>query len=636
MDERFIFILLFFILMFIFAEENQQEFIFLTKGTKTHHRINYLNTDQCMRRPGQEEIGSYGLVFKRKRGYLCDTILICYPSQLLANNTLDGIITPIPYRLNIICMIHHSLILNLARRKTYLLESKNVTFPDEDLVNEYLSKVGKGAFLYKYTGLWALGLDLLPTPAQHFLHLFVYIGCGCPTDVWVRKLFKTPTISSSLVPKRPADVLTVKDRDCKKRYTNHSKFSLGNITDDNNKLLNFTLWTDKNVEHETTVKLIAKGGTMFVVYIYPDRIILRSSAKEVREKSMSNIEAIVDITIVLNKYYSWIKVNRKAINDSFVKKIWPKNWWVGRKLLDVEMIINGDVILVSPINVRVMSEEEVTKMEGITRNAPYSAAVDRPKSRSFGLEVHCMVNKNATKFSIKLLHGVFEENDYIGHTVIALTVDLTKNNLAIYSTKDDKSNSTGKYFPHRSLQQNKTKIFEKGKPFELYINITDKSYTSIDVNIFVNKTRTIELPIWMIQYIHIDGDIQLFSIYRKEKDLLKPPRLKFVKQVDELKNIERILNLNFIFETGKYEFTEKNTTVKYKEGNDSRLLLRTYFNQSWEYTENQTNPIRSGVPINFFIYANEHYYKIVFVNGGDFLFYQHRYPAWTVNYIVVN
>ncbi|KAF7633071.1 hypothetical protein Mgra_00007566 [Meloidogyne graminicola] len=352
---------------------------------------------------------------------------------------------------------------------------------------------------------------------------------------------------------------------------------------------------------------------------------------------MENIEAIVDITILLNRYYSWVEVNRKAIDGRFVKKIWPKNWWDGHDLIDVEMIINGDVILVSPINVRVMSEETVAKMEIATRKVPYSDEVVRPKSSSFGIEVHCMVNKNASTFSIKLLHGVKEENNYIGHTVIALTVNFTKDDLKIYSTKEDKSNPTGKYFPHRSLQQNKKSIFEKGKPFELYINITQKTYTSIDINILVNnnsiENRTIELPIWMIQYIHLDGDIQLFSIYRKEQDLFYPPKLKFVEQVDELKNIERILNLKFEFETGTYELNDSH--VNYYGEDDSFLTLRTYFNQSWEAQEYRRNPIGTGIPIFVLIYATKHYYNIS-INGGDFIYYKHRYPAWAINGTVFN
>nr|CAD2174449.1 unnamed protein product [Meloidogyne enterolobii] len=65
----------------------------------THHSIPYLNSDQCMLRPGQKEHASYDLIFAREEIHLCDELLLCYPSQLNGNNTRNGIIASIPYRL---------------------------------------------------------------------------------------------------------------------------------------------------------------------------------------------------------------------------------------------------------------------------------------------------------------------------------------------------------------------------------------------------------------------------------------------------------------------------------------------------------------------------------------------------------
>ncbi|CAK5113960.1 unnamed protein product [Meloidogyne enterolobii] len=73
--------------------------VFLTDMIKTHHSIPYLNSDQCMLRPGQKEHGSYGIIFSRTPGFLCDNLLICYPSQLVGNNTSNGLIASIPHRL---------------------------------------------------------------------------------------------------------------------------------------------------------------------------------------------------------------------------------------------------------------------------------------------------------------------------------------------------------------------------------------------------------------------------------------------------------------------------------------------------------------------------------------------------------
>nr|CAD2180332.1 unnamed protein product [Meloidogyne enterolobii] len=56
---------------------------------------------------------------------------------------------------------------------------------DAELRNEYISNIEKGAYLHKYAGLWALGLDLLPTSAHRSLDLFVYKGCVCSTGALV-------------------------------------------------------------------------------------------------------------------------------------------------------------------------------------------------------------------------------------------------------------------------------------------------------------------------------------------------------------------------------------------------------------------------------------------------------------------
>ncbi|CAK5084957.1 unnamed protein product [Meloidogyne enterolobii] len=73
--------------------------VFLTDMSTIHYKIPYLITDQCMTRPEQKEHGSYGLIFERHFSHLCDELLICYPSQLSGNNTRNGIIPSIPYRL---------------------------------------------------------------------------------------------------------------------------------------------------------------------------------------------------------------------------------------------------------------------------------------------------------------------------------------------------------------------------------------------------------------------------------------------------------------------------------------------------------------------------------------------------------
>ncbi|CAK5013781.1 unnamed protein product [Meloidogyne enterolobii] len=90
----------------------------------THFQLPYLNTDQCMLRQGQKKLGSYGLIFERPYFYLCDELLICYPSQLIGNNRRNGIITTVPYRLREAKKNNITLQCE-QRRKKFCNEEKN-------------------------------------------------------------------------------------------------------------------------------------------------------------------------------------------------------------------------------------------------------------------------------------------------------------------------------------------------------------------------------------------------------------------------------------------------------------------------------------------------------------------------------
>jgi len=57
---------------------------------------------------------------------------------------------------------------------------------DNDIMKEFMNNIEKGAYIHKYTGIWALGLDLLPSIAQKTLNFFVYRGCACGIYAWVK------------------------------------------------------------------------------------------------------------------------------------------------------------------------------------------------------------------------------------------------------------------------------------------------------------------------------------------------------------------------------------------------------------------------------------------------------------------
>ena len=53
------------------------------------------------------------------------------------------------------------------------------------LSEKFYEHVNIGAYLHNYTGIWTLGLDMLPTTGQKILNLFVYKGCACGMEAWV-------------------------------------------------------------------------------------------------------------------------------------------------------------------------------------------------------------------------------------------------------------------------------------------------------------------------------------------------------------------------------------------------------------------------------------------------------------------
>ncbi|KAF7639692.1 Galectin [Meloidogyne graminicola] len=181
---------------YIQVRRQDNGFILLTDKVNTQHKLHYVNMDQCMLQPEQEEIGSYGLIFEKQNGYLCDEILICYPSQLVRNSS-NGMTPVILYRLP-----------KIVKKRSIFVGNDSIIY------NEYFSKIEKGAPLHKFA------------------------GCGCSINIW----YKKPTIPSNiLIPNNSINLLNKKDKDCPIRYTNTTIIKLGNILNKEEKIINFTL-----------------------------------------------------------------------------------------------------------------------------------------------------------------------------------------------------------------------------------------------------------------------------------------------------------------------------------------------------------------------------------------------------------
>uniref|UniRef100_A0A914KFJ6 Uncharacterized protein n=1 Tax=Meloidogyne incognita TaxID=6306 RepID=A0A914KFJ6_MELIC len=349
------------------THEDDKNYAYLTDMINTHHAIPYVAYDQCMLRPGQKHQGTFGFIFERPGNLLCDMILICYPGQLSGNNTLNGLITSIPYRMakhevanpiSRLCAekrkehceveggctagkapfhIWHGIMLSSKyekpagfnesiftttiklsfTNKEYILnktslfaielgdknhfdtriremtkEVKNgkaklvpgniIRMNDgRELSEKFCKHVNIGAYLHNYTGMWTLGLDMLPTTGQQTLNLFVYKGCACGMEAW----FKMPTTPPSLVP----EIINIKpagyegydwgkiyhDKDCQIRHTDMTTYPLGNITD-GELLVNFTLWTSSKGKNGT---IEVFHGTESIIQLYANETMITHTFK---------------------------------------------------------------------------------------------------------------------------------------------------------------------------------------------------------------------------------------------------------------------------------------------------------------------------------------------------------------------
>ncbi|CAK5082722.1 unnamed protein product [Meloidogyne enterolobii] len=234
------------------------------------------------------------------------------------------------------------------------MKSKEIQKKEENLQKEFLSKINKGAYLYQYSGLWALGLDLLPIRAGRLINLFVYRGCTCA----LQARFTTP-----LTIEKPfkQDILNLtQEKHCKKRFTNQT-FNLGKIKQ---RFIIFALMPDKNAKY---IKLKFKIDNLLInIYItnYSINFDVKNfkgswikhtlpSNYKIGEKVFFSYGDNIYFNIILQPYYFWISTE----NDKHflsVNSFWPSNWF-NEKIFNENtkgtVHISGDLVPISMISV---------------------------------------------------------------------------------------------------------------------------------------------------------------------------------------------------------------------------------------------------------------------------------------------
>ncbi|KAF7629242.1 Galectin domain-containing protein [Meloidogyne graminicola] len=223
----------------------------------THHKLSYVAQDQCKLQPGQFEHNSYGLVFKRPDNLLCDELLICYPTQLSGNNTLND-----------------------KHIKEKHVQGKRIEFiRDKQLIKEYFSKINKGQYLHRYA------------------------GCGCGMEVW----FKRPTTSKTIIPviieEKNFLGKLFKDKDCPKRHISNKKYSFGKIINNEEIFVNFTIWSGREGK---SGKIQLKIGRKIIFELFANEQFIKHifKGKIIREIKQPINMLSIGATLILTFRYS--------------------------------------------------------------------------------------------------------------------------------------------------------------------------------------------------------------------------------------------------------------------------------------------------------------------------------------------
>ncbi|KAF7631028.1 hypothetical protein Mgra_00008735 [Meloidogyne graminicola] len=323
---------------------------------------------------------------------------------------------------------------------------------------------------------------------------------------------------------------------------------------------------------------------------------------------------------------------------------------------------------VTPIQTGIHAKNGVNEFDVHKITMPYSFQIDESSFNSVLFRFHCIINEDATKFSIKLLYGAREENDYIGSTLYGLDVDLNQNKVYAYS----------KMFNEMKGANNFTNIiFKKGKPFDCLIYVEESSLGStitamINNEFQQNYSIVSYLPQWMINSISMNGDIQLLDYKSVSASNTNSFLFKYKKQIEELKsngtilcfegtissssnmhvpgfNVtllhnasekndnygDVVLSLIFLFGHTEIEIGEDKTYFLKEQ--DSLLVLSSRKSNTsiQEQIIVAENPVQTGMEITLLIYANNDSY-IISINKGDFFYYPHKIPSWTINHAIVD
>ncbi|KAI3420795.1 hypothetical protein GPALN_014416 [Globodera pallida] len=112
-------------------------------------------------------------------------------------------------------------------------DGKPFTDNESNLQKQFFEQFWNGAFLKEHTGLWVLGLDVLPSMEQQNVKLFIARDCNCTMEAWVKspgdpKFVLVTAANDKYYPSFRALVANIKEKfGCKQHII---AYDLGTVT----------------------------------------------------------------------------------------------------------------------------------------------------------------------------------------------------------------------------------------------------------------------------------------------------------------------------------------------------------------------------------------------------------------------
>ncbi|KAI3408521.1 hypothetical protein GPALN_010140 [Globodera pallida] len=392
-------------------------------------------------------------------------------------------------------------------QNVFLFSGKKPFIDNEsNLQNQFSEQFWKGAFLREHTGLWMLGLDLLPSMEQQNVKLFIARNCSCTMEAWLTQ----PT--DSIDPTEP-ELPTAGSNNCPTKETNQTfsidliglelpaKIVIKAITDDNlNSIIVELLQGDAMGKNSDAVIVFTIKTDELKVFLPETALnVIKSSQLLVGNHKML-------LKIYLLKYCYAISLNGNRLGGLF----WPKHWWNRKEVNSIKL--NGQMLLLEDPRVDKLAGNEFKNIRLVELPNFWPIASFRENS-TFLFRVQLLNLSRGFKIIFSNNSTFDEKTDNTAFVV--QVVDLKRVELGIYYG--------GRAHPEQ--ENRKDSSFKAGNAYEFFISVF-KSFYGIRLNgenLFENYANS--MPFCDIKFVRVEGDAVLLD----EPELNAPPEKEFEK-----------------------------------------------------------------------------------------------------------